>query len=278
MSTSFDRSVFYRKATRYTPYLNGVLDVDLLWPKMAYELRETLPSPFFNSVDVYNNAVGELLKRAINDGQLCGVEAFQAIDCTTAGPLTYHGSRLLPKQLEGGKLLPQPPFWRDKIGHLYRDGDPAICFSDDRATAVTAALASVREADDFFAFGRSRSGRLWRMITRTAFDAMQGATVCVYATQRSKVPTYIFDSRFCREPERRAAQAIDYEYAVRLGASALPPDVLVIDASKPVAAAAWEEVMHDIHPLDSTYASIEPAGGIWDVADHPYYRNSPVDS
>lgn len=251
---------------------DGCLDVDKIWPFMPYERRQAIGPWICEDSHHFNWRAYRLMREGINAGELAGAEAFAVVDAFGL-PQVHHGSRVLPEDLEDGVLKPRQTYWRDPAGRLYRDGPPAVCFTEDRPTAVCFALLNPQlplESDNFFGCVRA-AGRLWLMTTANTLEAAEGRAACVYMAGKTFVPRQ--DMGPARDPEHRSTEPLDYEFAVRVGCTALPPDLLVIDAGRDLASYIYTEVVGGAHPLDLTFlADIEPLGGEWLVEDHPALR------
>ena len=258
-------------------YLPRPLDVDSLWSGMPPERRHRIGSYVMIGSVSFNEQVYKEIKGGINAGELYGTQAFEAIGAIGTMPQTYHGSDVLPDDLQSGVLIPNKALWGDGEGNLYED-ESVVCFDDDLGTATfMAVIGPVRhEMKGAWRYGKSADGRQWRMVLRQALERVKGRTGCVYTTGQHKVPLQDFPGQF-RSPERRSSKPIAYEFAVRVGFEDLPKNVLVVDADKDVGRKIWDLIMGGRHPLELTYlAPIEPLGGLWDVADHPSNRISPV--
>lgn len=255
-----------------------MLDVKRLWPSMPEEYAENLTLwPNHIPPSEYNLAVQEQIRQGINAGKLVGAAALRAMGSMGEYNQAFHGSNVLPEDLEGGVLQPRQAYWRHgTTNKRFKDGNPAICFTRNAAAAVTLGLLHPRGRTDenlYLSFGVTPKGTERRITSKASIEAAAGKTACLYTIDFIDPKDFIIIRRSKRETEYRKETPTPYIFAARIQTDTLPPDLLVVDCNeRDKLDNINEDILSGASPLAVSHkygVDISPWGNTWDVNEHP---------
>jgi len=195
----------------------------------------------------------------------------------------YHGT---PKNI-GSKLEVRQPYWQDRNGRKFKHGTPAICTSDNPDVPIMRSLLH-EDADTFkgrpyqLRLGIDARGKQHWFTLRENIDALYEyeATGYLYVIKKREGSDYTkpyFDTVRGRYlDEYRIHHNRIASIAIKMSVEDLPDNLLVVDAPKPEASQALDQLRTYRTPIelsDSLDIAIEPFGGSWELDEFPNIHN-----